>query len=206
MNRSGRFTEVKSSVTEIEEVLEAKIASFFTMPSSDAYIFFFSSTFSMMASMTMSQSARSDLFVVALEPPANVGLLLDGDPALLNRTFRELCQRFIDPGEALVQKLLLNLEHRDLKSSHSANLRYARSHQPTTENSNLLNFHEIPPYQLNSTRETLSPGIEKFNCTVPSLFSSQCGDSNNCNCPAALRESYCSGLGGCGDPIAFHTV
>jgi len=65
-NRSGRFTEVKSSVTEIEDVFEAKIASFFTMPSIDAYIFFFSSTFSMMASSTMSQSAKSDLLVVPL--------------------------------------------------------------------------------------------------------------------------------------------
>src|ERR1051325_3616103 len=54
------------SVTEIDDVLEAKIASFFTTPSSDASIFFFSSTFSIMASITMSQSARSDLFVVPL--------------------------------------------------------------------------------------------------------------------------------------------
>ncbi len=65
-NRSGRFTEVSSSVTEIEEVLEAKIASCFVMGSSDANIFFFSSTFSMIASMTMSQSARSCLVVVPL--------------------------------------------------------------------------------------------------------------------------------------------
>src|ERR1700685_843835 len=64
INRSGRFTEVNNSVTEIDEVFEAKIASFFTMTSSDAYIFFFSSTFSMMASMTMSQSASSALLVV----------------------------------------------------------------------------------------------------------------------------------------------
>src|SRR5579864_9548157 len=64
INRSGRLTAVKSSVTEIDEVFEAKIASFFTIPSIDAYIFFFSSTFSMMASITMSQSASSDLLVV----------------------------------------------------------------------------------------------------------------------------------------------
>src|SRR5713226_1864410 len=64
INLSGRRTAVKSSVIEIEEVFEAKIASFFTTSSSDAYIFFFSSTFSMMASMTMSQSARSSFFVV----------------------------------------------------------------------------------------------------------------------------------------------
>ncbi len=64
MKRSGRLTEVNNSVTEIDEVFEAKIASFFTIGSSDAYIFFFSSTFSMMASITMSQSARSCLLVV----------------------------------------------------------------------------------------------------------------------------------------------
>src|SRR5579859_5644026 len=66
INRSGRFTEVKSSVTEIEDVFDAKIASFFTTPSSDAYIFFFSSTFSMIASITISQSAKSALLVVPL--------------------------------------------------------------------------------------------------------------------------------------------
>src|SRR5712691_1302870 len=64
MNRSGRFVEVTSSVIEMDEVLEAKMASFFTIPSSAAYIFFFSSTFSITASMTMSQSAKSCLLVV----------------------------------------------------------------------------------------------------------------------------------------------
>src|SRR5258708_7113089 len=54
------------SVTELEEVLDAKIASFFTIGSSDAYIFFFSSTFSMIASITMSQSTKSCLLVVPL--------------------------------------------------------------------------------------------------------------------------------------------
>src|SRR5438445_8853871 len=64
--RSGRRVEVRSSVIEMEEVFDAKMASFFTTLSSEAYIFFFSSTFSMMASMTMSQSARSSFLVVPL--------------------------------------------------------------------------------------------------------------------------------------------
>ena len=64
MKRSGRLVEVKSSVTEMEEVLVAKMASFLTRPSIEAYIFFFSSTFSMMASITKSQSARSSFLVV----------------------------------------------------------------------------------------------------------------------------------------------
>ena len=64
MKRSGRLVAESNSVTEIEEVLVAKMASFFTMPSMDAYIFFFSSTFSMMASMMMSQWARSCWLVV----------------------------------------------------------------------------------------------------------------------------------------------
>src|SRR6202167_6545909 len=66
INRSGRLVEVKSSVMEMDEVFDAKIASFLIMGSSDAYIFFLSSTFSMMASITMSQSARSCLLVVPL--------------------------------------------------------------------------------------------------------------------------------------------
>ena len=66
MKRSGRLVEVRSSVIEMEDVFEAKIASFFTMPSSAAYIFFFSSTFSITASTMMSQSARSCMLVVPL--------------------------------------------------------------------------------------------------------------------------------------------
>src|ERR1700722_16805546 len=64
MKRSGRLVEVRSSVIEIEEVLDAKMASFFAMPSSAAYIFFFSPRFSITASMMMSQSARSCWLVV----------------------------------------------------------------------------------------------------------------------------------------------
>ncbi len=41
MNRSGRLVAAINSVTEIEEVFVAKIASFFTIPSSESYISFF---------------------------------------------------------------------------------------------------------------------------------------------------------------------
>src|SRR6476661_5519003 len=86
--RSGRLVEVSSSVIEIEDVFEAKIASFFTMPSSAAYIFFFSSTFSITASTMMSHPARSSILVVpfnlartdcgvSLSPPFSANLASD---------------------------------------------------------------------------------------------------------------------------------
>jgi hypothetical protein len=53
-----------SSVMQIDEVFEAKIASWFTIPSNSAYIAFFSAGFSTIASTMMSQSARSSFFSV----------------------------------------------------------------------------------------------------------------------------------------------
>src|ERR1019366_9315467 len=50
----------------MDEVLVAKIASRFTIPSSESYISRFCGTLSMMASITMSQSAISCRFVVPL--------------------------------------------------------------------------------------------------------------------------------------------
>src|ERR1700730_11971061 len=63
-NRSGRLVAVIVSVMEMEEVLLAKIAAGFAIGSSEANILRFSSRFSMMASMMMSQAARSSFFVV----------------------------------------------------------------------------------------------------------------------------------------------
>ena len=112
MNRSGRFTAVKSSVTEIEEVFEAKIASFFTMPSSDAYIFFFSSDI-------FNDGLDDDVAIGQvgfvrrpLETRADRVFLLRRDPALLHRTLGKLRQRFLDPGKTFVEILLLRLRAR----------------------------------------------------------------------------------------------
>jgi hypothetical protein len=61
-------------------------------------------------------------------------------------------------------------------------------------------------HQLNSTNETLSPGMGKSRRTAPSLLSTHRGDSSSCNCPAAFKDWDCSAVGDRGDPIAFHTV
>ena len=60
---------MESSVMVSEEVFEAKIASGFTILSSSAYVSRFTWAFSMMASMTMSQSARSVRLVVGFSRP-----------------------------------------------------------------------------------------------------------------------------------------
>ena len=133
MKRSGRLVAVNSSVIEMEEVFEAKIASFFTMPSSAAYIFFFSSTFSMTASMTMSQSARSCMLVVPLSRARTACGV-----SLMRALLGELRQRLLDPGKTFVEKLLLDFEHGDVEPGRGRDLRDARAHQPATENTTFL--------------------------------------------------------------------
>ena len=66
-----RMTSVAmdSSVIVRDEVLDEKIASFFTRRSSSAYAARFTSMFSTIASMMMSQSARSSSCVVPLSRP-----------------------------------------------------------------------------------------------------------------------------------------
>ena len=141
INRSGRLVAVISSVMEMDEVFEAKMASFFTMPSSDAYIFFFSSTFSMMASIMMSQSARSCLLVVPLSR-ARMALLRFFDRRLSPAALGKLRQRFFDSGKAFVEKFC------STSRTVTSNLQWlrperCRAHQATTENANFFYFHKI---------------------------------------------------------------
>ncbi len=78
----------------------------------------------------------------APKPRADRVFLLRRDPTLLDRPLGKLRQRFLNPSKPLVEKLLLHFKHSDVESSRSANLRNARPHQPATENSNLLDFHD----------------------------------------------------------------
>ncbi len=141
INRSGRFTAVNNSVTEIEEVFEAKIASFFTIAIDRRIHLLLLFTFSMMASITMSQSARSALLVVPLSRARIASFCCRRDPALFDRPLGKLGQRLLNPGKALVEILLLDFKHSHIKPSRSANLRNAGTHQPTTENANFFNLH-----------------------------------------------------------------
>ena len=63
-NCFGRAVAIESSVMVSDEVFDAKIASFFTIRRAPRTSRFLTSAFSMMASMTMSQSARSSSFTV----------------------------------------------------------------------------------------------------------------------------------------------
>ncbi|MNE72844.1 hypothetical protein D3C80_1688180 [compost metagenome] len=58
--RSGRVVAAASRVIEIDDVLDARIASGRTMASNWAIRFNFNSRFSVAASITTSQSARSE--------------------------------------------------------------------------------------------------------------------------------------------------
>ena len=77
----------------------------------------------------------------ALQSSASPVLLLGGNTTLIDRALRKLHQRFLNPGKPFVEIFLFDLEYRDVKSSHSANLRNAGSHQSTTQNTDFLNLH-----------------------------------------------------------------
>ena len=125
------------------------MASFFTMPSSAAYIFFFSSTFSMTASMTMSQSARSCMLVVPFRRARTACGVSLSVPFSAN-----FGQRLLDAGETLVEILLLDFENGDVESGRGRDLRDARAHQSATENANFLDFHDLSFFTTEDTEIT----------------------------------------------------
>ena len=96
----------------------------------------------MMASITMSQSARSCMLVVPFSRDCVADLLFGGDAALLDAALDHARQRLLDAGETFVEKFLLLLEHDDVATRGGRDLRDARAHQPTTEYANLLDFHD----------------------------------------------------------------
>ena len=63
-----------------------------------------------------------------------------------------------------------------------------------------------PTYQVNRTREMDCLGSVVDKVMAPSFTSRHFGDSNSCSPADAFSCSYCSDVGDCGDPIAFHTV
>ena len=88
----------------------------------------------MMASITMSQSARSCCLGRAFEPRANFIFLLCRDAALLRRPLGKLRQRLFDSGEALVEIFLFDFEDGHVEAGSRRNLRNAEpiSPQPST--------------------------------------------------------------------------
>ena len=68
--------------------------------------------------------------------------LFGGDAALFRAALDQTRQRLLDAGKALVEKLLLLLEHDDVETRGGRHLRDARAHQTTTQNANFFDFHE----------------------------------------------------------------
>jgi len=124
----GRFTAVKSSVTEIEEVFEAKMRLFsrcrratrtsssFLQRSHDGFdddvaigqVFAFIVPF---------RRARISSFCCGVIPPFSTG------------RSENFASDFSIPAEALVEIFLFDFEHRDVESARRADLRYAGTHQ-----------------------------------------------------------------------------
>ena len=112
----------------------------------------------MMASMTMSQSARSCMLVVPLSRACAAVFCSAVDAALFDAALDQARQRLLDAGKTFVEKFLLLLENHDVEARRGRDLRDARAHQSTTEYANFLDFHEYPnqypaPRGLKSARQ-----------------------------------------------------
>jgi hypothetical protein len=101
----------------------------------------FISTFSMMASMTMSQSARSCMLSVPGQMRLRLGLLLGSQTALGRTALHHTRERLLDAGESLVEEFLFLFEHHHIETRGRRNLRDARAHQTTTQYSDFLYIH-----------------------------------------------------------------
>jgi len=136
-NWPGRPVAVMISVIEIEDVLLAKIAEGFTIGSIAANIFRFSPRFSITASTTKSQPARSSFRVVPFRRS-------DLARRFADRAFgRKFVQGFSDGRETLFNKSLLHFQHGDVESGRRRHLRDSRAHQPATEHSDFFDFHQF---------------------------------------------------------------
>ncbi len=95
----------------------------------------------MMASTTMSQSARSCIFSVPFRCDCASVFCSAVRPPFCRAALDQTSQRLLDSGKTFVEKLLLLLEHSHVKARHGRDLRDARAHQPTTQYANFLDFH-----------------------------------------------------------------
>src|SRR6185312_11035809 len=97
---------------------------------------------------------------VAIGKVALTGRPLDAGPRLFGffrrdaRLVRLLCEfreRFLNPGKALIQKLLFLLQHGYVITRGRADLGNARAHQPTTEYAYFFNLHISPSWKMTLT-------------------------------------------------------
>ena len=123
------------SVIEIEDVLLAKMADGLTMGSMEANIFRFSSRFSMTASTTKSQSARSCLRVVPFnrEKIASADSVMAPFAASLSRDFRMAAKPF---------SIYFSIDFQDghIEPGRGGHLSDSGTHQAATEHANFFEF------------------------------------------------------------------
>ena len=77
----------------------------------------------------------------ALQARLGFGFLLGGDAAFGRTALDQAGQRFFDAGKTFVEEFLFLLEHHHVAARGGRDLRDARAHQSTTQNSNFLDFH-----------------------------------------------------------------
>ena len=97
----------------------------------------------MMASITMSQSARSAMLVVPFSRDCASVFCSGGQAALGRAALDQARQRLLDSRETLVEKFLLLLQHRHVETRGGRDLRDARAHQSTTQYANFLDVHNF---------------------------------------------------------------
>ena len=134
MKRSGRSVIAASRVIEIEEVLLAMIASGFRLGTRPAKILRLSSSFSLAASITSSQSPNCSIALAGRDPTQRRDLSLFAQDPLADLPAEEI----VDPADRGVERRPGDVRQPDLVARLSRHLRDAATHLPGTD-------HADPP-------------------------------------------------------------
>ena len=98
----------------------------------------------MIASITMSQSARSCRLVVGFNRARDSSFCLAVIPPFSGGRSANFASDFLNSSKTFIEIFLIDFEHRDVESSHRCHLRNTRAHQPTAQNAHFFNFHSDP--------------------------------------------------------------
>ena len=139
MTFSGRFVAAAISVIDSDEVLEARMVSGLQIASSWEKTFFFRSMLSMVASITIAQSAARAKSVV----PDSLARISVFSVAVSFSFFNLPRQPALDAGKRLVDDAVLQVRDDHLKTILGERLRNSAAHRARAENKDLIH-HDSP--------------------------------------------------------------
>ena len=133
MNAAGRSVAAPSRVIGIEEVLRGQIASGFSSGTRLAKIFFLISSFSVAASMTMSQSAKPAKSVAG-GAPGRVASLASVDAAACAHLAVQVLR---DGRQRLLQRRRVDVDQHHVHAGQRAHMGDAVAHQAGADHADL---------------------------------------------------------------------